>query len=52
MLESENGLEKINTVLQHGGLQEDLLNLLEKIRSLTLDYKARRARNEPIEDDE
>lgn len=52
MLESENGLEKINTVLQHGGLQEDLLNLLQKIKSFTFDYKALQAerRRSPIEE--
>lgn len=50
MLEDENGLTKIDTVLQHGGLQEDLVNLLEKIKKLTFEYTERRARNEPMDE--
>ncbi|XP_045214515.2 protein zer-1 homolog [Mercenaria mercenaria] len=52
MLESEDGLTKINSVLQQGGLREEFVTLLEKIKSLTMDFKEGRGRNEQIDEDD
>ncbi|XP_053393383.1 protein zer-1 homolog isoform X2 [Mercenaria mercenaria] len=40
--QSGDGLAKIDSVLQHGGLRDDIVILLEKIRTLTMEYKEQR----------